>query len=283
MSLVPGARRTLSSACCGAAHARLRQAGPHTGPSALPRAPAVAAARGGGTALKPWLAGVYETRARAYRDAVQQFVEGYKQARCCLCDVCWVGAVNKRLRASGRHPPALGVSLPVADCAVPCSPRPLCCLQGFQQSLAPEVPGELQAEMAAAAQAEGGQPPAGAAAASAGAAAAPGAPAAAAAQAAHVVAQLEAAAAAAEAQMQTTPAEPSPQAAGTSAAAGAAPVAGAAAAAPAAEQPKKRRGRPASGASGKRAVAAATATAASSGPAKRAAAKAAVTSSAKPA
>ncbi|PSC72739.1 hypothetical protein C2E20_4100 [Micractinium conductrix] len=35
-----------------------------------------AAAKGGGAALKPFLANLYETRARAYKDAVQQFVEG---------------------------------------------------------------------------------------------------------------------------------------------------------------------------------------------------------------
>ncbi|EFN58461.1 hypothetical protein CHLNCDRAFT_140464 [Chlorella variabilis] len=38
-----------------------------------------AAAKGGGQALKPFLASLYQTRAEAYRDAVQQFVGGYKQ------------------------------------------------------------------------------------------------------------------------------------------------------------------------------------------------------------
>lgn len=41
---------------------------------------AAAAAKGGSKALKPFLSTLYQTRARAYRDAVQQFVEGYKQA-----------------------------------------------------------------------------------------------------------------------------------------------------------------------------------------------------------
>lgn len=41
--------------------------------------PAAAAAKGGGQALKPFLASLYQTRAEAYRDAVQQFVGGYKQ------------------------------------------------------------------------------------------------------------------------------------------------------------------------------------------------------------
>ncbi|KAL4457928.1 hypothetical protein ABPG75_012793 [Micractinium tetrahymenae] len=39
----------------------------------------VAAAKGGGQALKPFLANLYQTRARAYRDAVQQFIDGYQQ------------------------------------------------------------------------------------------------------------------------------------------------------------------------------------------------------------
>lgn len=32
-----------------------------------------------GQGLKPMLQQIYETRARSYRDAVQQFVEGYKE------------------------------------------------------------------------------------------------------------------------------------------------------------------------------------------------------------
>ena len=32
-----------------------------------------------GQGLKPMLQHIYETRARSYRDAVQQFVEGYKE------------------------------------------------------------------------------------------------------------------------------------------------------------------------------------------------------------
>ncbi|KAL4426965.1 hypothetical protein ABPG77_009526 [Micractinium sp. CCAP 211/92] len=39
----------------------------------------VAAAKGGTQALKPFLANLYQTRVRAYRDAVQQFIEGYQQ------------------------------------------------------------------------------------------------------------------------------------------------------------------------------------------------------------
>ncbi|KAI7844053.1 hypothetical protein COHA_002197 [Chlorella ohadii] len=37
------------------------------------------AAKGGTQALKPFLANLYQSRARSYRDAVQQFVQGYKQ------------------------------------------------------------------------------------------------------------------------------------------------------------------------------------------------------------
>ena len=56
---------------------------PFTWPTLPPRLlpappPAVAAAKGGSAALKPFLAGLYRSRAQAYRDAAQQFVEGYK-------------------------------------------------------------------------------------------------------------------------------------------------------------------------------------------------------------
>lgn len=40
---------------------------------------AARAAKGGTQALKPFLANLYQSRARSYRDAVQQFVQGYKQ------------------------------------------------------------------------------------------------------------------------------------------------------------------------------------------------------------
>lgn len=42
-------------------------------------APAGEAARGGATALRPFLQNLWNTRAVAYRDAVQQFIAGYKE------------------------------------------------------------------------------------------------------------------------------------------------------------------------------------------------------------
>eukprot|EP00887_Chlorella_sp_A99_P002635 scaffold6.g2635.t1 len=38
-----------------------------------------AAAKGGSAAMKPFLVNLYQTRAAAYRDAVRQFIEGYKE------------------------------------------------------------------------------------------------------------------------------------------------------------------------------------------------------------
>lgn len=54
-----------------------------------PPCAAAAAAKGGHQALKPWLAHMYQSRARSYKDAVQQFVEGYKQVGGAVRVVWW--------------------------------------------------------------------------------------------------------------------------------------------------------------------------------------------------